>query len=267
MCKYHESEEVEHYCLKCKVCICQNCQQVRHRRHSRVKIQQAADERKAPMARILYDAKAEIVVVESKINKQIELRTKSKARMTAAVNKVNETVEELVQVLRDQEKLMKEKLTQIYHSQEKDHEAQLEKFQMFAREMKRSVERGEGIFQRNVALEILEEEHSIFSPCKELLDQCQKLELYKPEDVNYVVNKENVSALRQLFQLPLGEVIEHDHSQSKTEGEGLKEAEQGLGTNFTITTRDLEGKQFYSELEEVTTVTIKSPDGEEETQV
>ena len=266
MCKYHESEEVEHYCLKCKVCICQNCQQVRHRRHSRVKIQQAADERKAPMARILYDAKAEIVVVESKINKQIELRTKSKARMTAAVNKVNETVEELVQVLRDQEKLMKEKLTQIYHSQEKDHEAQLEKFQMFAREMKRSVERGEGIFQRNVALEILEEEHSIFSPCKELLDQCQKLELYKPEDVNYVVNKENVSALRQLFQLPLGEVIEHDHSQSKTEGEGLKEAEQGLGTNFTITTRDLEGKQFYSELEEVT-VTIKSPDGEEETQV
>ncbi|XP_022777971.1 E3 ubiquitin-protein ligase TRIM71-like [Stylophora pistillata] len=53
-----------------------------------------------------------------------------------------------------------------------------------------------------------------------------------------------------------------DHSKSQAEGNGLKEAEQGAEASFTITTRDSEGKQFYSEQERVT-VTIRSPTGEE----
>ncbi|XP_022809254.1 tripartite motif-containing protein 2-like [Stylophora pistillata] len=49
-----------------------------------------------------------------------------------------------------------------------------------------------------------------------------------------------------------------DHSKSQPEGNGLKEAEQGAEANFTITTRDSEGKQIYSEQEHVI-VTIRSP--------
>ena len=266
MCKYHENEALDYYCLKCKVCICHICAQIRHENHTKVGIPQAAEERKVPMAKILYESKAEIVAVDGKINKQIELRKKSKARITAAENKVTETVEELIQVLRDQEKTVKKKLTEIDETQEKEHVAQLEKFQLFASELKSSVERGEGIFQSNVAFEILQGEHVVFAPCKELLSQCQKLKLYHPEDVNYVVNRENVTALRQLFQLPLGQVIVNDHSQSLAEGKGLKGAEQGVETNLTVTTRDSEGKQFYSEQEQVT-VTISSPTGEEEVQM
>lgn len=48
-----------------------------------------------------------------------------------------------------------------------------------------------------------------------------------------------------------------DHSKSQAEGNGLKEADQGVEANFTITTRDSEGKQFYNEQEHVT-VTIRS---------
>ena len=57
-----------------------------------------------------------------------------------------------------------------------------------------------------------------------------------------------------------------DHSNSQAEGKGLKEVDQGVETNFTVTTRDSEGKQFYSEREKVT-VTISSPTGEEEVQI
>ena len=57
-----------------------------------------------------------------------------------------------------------------------------------------------------------------------------------------------------------------DHSNSQAEGKGLKEVEQGVETNFTVTTRDSEGKQFYSEREQVN-VTISSPTGEEEVQI
>ena len=48
-----------------------------------------------------------------------------------------------------------------------------------------------------------------------------------------------------------------DHSKSQAEGNGLKEAEQGAEANFTITTRDSEGKPFYNKQERVT-VTIRS---------
>ena len=57
-----------------------------------------------------------------------------------------------------------------------------------------------------------------------------------------------------------------DHSKSQAEGKGLKEAEQGAEANFTITTRDSEGKQFYSEREQVN-VTISSPTREVEVQI
>ncbi|XP_022778089.1 E3 ubiquitin-protein ligase TRIM71-like [Stylophora pistillata] len=56
-----------------------------------------------------------------------------------------------------------------------------------------------------------------------------------------------------------------DHSKSQAEGNGLKEADQGVEANFVITTRDSEGKQFYNEQEHVT-VTIRSGARKEEVQ-
>ena len=268
MCKYHENEAVEYYCLQCEVCICQICGQIRHKHHTKVEIQQAAEERKVVMAKILNEAKAEIVAFEDKVNKQIELRNESKARMAATESRVTETVEELIQALRDEEKTVKEKLIAIDEEQEKDHAAQLEKFQMFATELKTSVEQGEEIFQRDIATEILQEENVVFAACKELVSQSQKIQVHKPEDVDYVVNTGNVTArLIELVQQRLDQVVVHgDHSQSVAEGKGLKDAELGSETNFTVTTRDSEGKQFYSEQEQVT-VTISSPTGEEEVQI
>ena len=232
----------------------------------KIDIQQAAEERKVPMAKILYEAKVEIVAVDGKINKQIELRKKSKARIAAAENKVTETVEELIQVLREHEKTVKEKFTETDKKQEKDYVAQLRTLQMVATELKKSVKQGENIFQRDIAVEILEGENVVFADCKELVSQSQKIEVHKPEDVNYVVNTGNLTVLKQLVQLRLDQVVVNDHSQSVAEGKSLKEAEQGAKANFTVTTRDSEGKQFYSEQEQVT-VTISSPTGEEEVQI
>ena len=266
MCKHHENEELKYYCLQCKVCICHMCAQIRHENHRKVGIQQAAKERKVPMAKILHEAKVEIVAVDGKINKQIELRKKSKARIAAAENKVTETMEELIQVLRDHEKTVKEKFTETDEKHEKDYVAQLQKLQMFATELKKSVEHCEDIFERDIAVDIVEGETVVFAPCKELVSQSQKIQVHKPEDVNYVVNTGNVTALKELVQLRLDQVVVNDHSQSVAEGKGLKEAEFGAEANFTVTTRDSEGKQFYSEQEQVT-VTIRSSTGEEEVQI
>ncbi len=268
MCKekYHENEALEYYCRQCKVCICLKCLHTRHDHHQKTEIQQAAEERKVPMANVLDKSKAEVVVVESKINEQIELRNKSKGKIAAAQNKMTEVVEELIRDLREHEMVVKTKLTEMDETQETIYEAHLEKFQLFASELKNSIERGESIYERGIGLEILQEEDNVFGSLEELLNQSREMKIYKPEHVNFVANKGTVAELRRL--LPLGQVVASntDHLQSVAEGKGLKEAVCGTESSLTVTTRDSEGNQFYHEQDQVT-VTISSSTGEEEVDV
>ncbi len=112
MCKekYHENEALEYYCRQCKVCICLKCLHTRHDHHLKTEIQQAAEERKVPMANVLDKSKAEVVVVESKINEQIVLRNKSKGKIAAAQNKMTEVAEELIRDLREHEMVVTDKI-------------------------------------------------------------------------------------------------------------------------------------------------------------
>lgn len=269
MCKenYHESEMLEYYCQQCNVCISHKCGQTGHDRHEKVDIRQAAEERKVSMENVLDECKAEVLVVESKINDQVKLRNKSKERIIATQNKVTETVEMVIQDLRNHEAAIKAELTEISDAQEKEYQAKLEEFQRFATELKRSIDRGEDIFQRGVSLEILQKENVVFGGLKELLNQSQTIQLYKPQDhVNYVVNRGIVNASGHMPSL--GQIVasKTDHSQSVAEGKGLNEAECGAEAHFTITTRDSKGNKFYHEDDQVT-VTISSPLGEEEVDV
>ena len=61
-----------------------------------------------------------------------------------------------------------------------------------------------------------------------------------------------------------GQVFETntDPSQSLAEGRGLIEAEAGTETNFTVTTRDSKGSQWYDEQDQLTVI-ICSQKGEE----
>ena len=267
MCKekYHENEALEYYCQQCKVCICLKCGQTRHGNHQKVEIQQAAEERKVLMANVLEKSKANVVVVESKINEQIELRNKSKDRIIAAEKKMKAIVEEFIQNLRDNEMAIKTKLAEINETQEMLHVAKLEKFQLSLTELRSSIERGESIYERCIGLEILQEE-DVFEDLKELSNPIQNMKLYKPEHVNFVVNRENVADLQRL--LPLGQVVvsNTDHSKSVAEGKGLKVAELGIEASFTVTTRDSEGKTCYHEQDQVNVI-ISSPTGEEEVDI
>jgi len=269
ICKenYHENEMLEYYCQQCNVCICHKCGQTGHECHEKVDIRQAAEERKVSMENVLDECKAEVLVVESKINEQVKLRNKSKQRIVATQNKVTETVEMVIQDLRNHEAAIKAELTDISDAQEKEYQAKLEEFQRFATELKRSIDCGEDIFQRGVSLEILQKENVVFGGLKELLNQSQVIQLYKPEDhVNYVVNRGIVNASGHMPSL--GQIIasKTDHSQSVAEGKGLNEAECGAEAHFNITTRDSKGNKFYHEDDQVT-VTISSPSGEEEVDV
>ena len=268
MCKenYHENEPLEYYCQQCKVCICLKCGRTRHDHHEKVDIRHAAEEQKVSMMNILDECKAEVLVAETKINEQVKLRNKSKETIATTQNKVTETVEMFIQDLRNHEAAIKAELTEINHAQENKYQAKLEEFQSFVTKLKRYIDCGEDILQRDISLQILQKESIVFGGLRELSNQSQKIELYKPEHVNYVVNRENVNASGHLCSL--GQIVESktDSSRSVAEGKGLKEAECNTEAHFTVTTRDSEGNKFCHEDDEVT-VTISSSSGQEEVDV
>ena len=259
--KYHENEPLDYYCQDCSVCICHKCSIVSHNRHSLVDLQEAAEEQKMQMTQVFARVKEKLVIVESKISEQTELMNKSEEEICAAEEKVTKFVQEIIRVAKEHETAVKTKLAEIKVKQQRNYAAEIGNVQLLAAQLKSSVEYGEGIVQRSIGPEILQAGHAVLGRCEELLTT-QDIEVCKPQRVVYCVNVEAMNILRGLVP---GQVFETntDPSQSSAEGRGLIEAEAGTENNFTVTTRDSKGSQWYYEQDQLTVI-VRSQKGEEE---
>ena len=259
--KYHENEPLDYYCQDCSVCICHKCSIVSHNRHSLVDLQEAAEEQKMQMTQVFARVKEKLVIVESKISEQTELMKKSEEEICAAEEKVTKTVQEIIRVAKEHETAVKTKMAEIRATQQRNYAAKIGNVQLFAAQLKSSIECGEGIVQRSIGPEILQAGHAVLGRCEELLTT-QDIEVCKPQHVVYCVNLEAMNTVRGLVP---GQVFETntDPSQSSAEGRGLIEAEVDTETSFTVTTRDSKGSQCYDEQDQ-RTVIVRSQKGEEE---
>ena len=259
--KYHENEPLDYYCQDCSVCICHKCSIMSHNRHSLVDLQEAAEEQKMQMTQVFARVKEKLVTVQSKISEQTELMKKSEEEICIAEEKVTKTVQELIRVAKEHETAVKTKLAEIKVTQQRNYAAEIGNVQLLAAQLKSSVEYGEGIVQRSIGPEILQAGHAVLGRCEELLTT-QDIEVCKPQHVFYCVNLEAMNTVRGLVP---GQVFETntDPSQSSAEGRGLIEAEAGTENNFTVTTRDSKGSQWYYEQDQLTVI-IRSQKGEEE---
>ena len=193
MCsQYHENQPLEFYCEECKVPICHKCSVVSHNRHTMTDTQKAAQVQKMQMAEAVNKVKAETVLYENEIKKQIDLMNKNKNEILSAETKVTEAMEEMIRNLREHETKMKANLTEIYEAQQKHHATRLENFELIVTQLKSCVERGESILERNISAEILQTNQAIVGRCEELLN-ARKPEIDKPSHVNYILeNKLNI---------------------------------------------------------------------------
>ena len=259
--KYHENEPLDYYCRDCSVCICHKCSIVSHNRHSLVDLQEAAEEQKMQMTQVFARVKEKLVTVESKISEKTELMKQSEEEICAAEKKVTKTVQEIIRIAKEHETAVKTKLAEIRVTQQRIYAAKIGSDQLLAAQLKSSVECGEGIVQRSIGPEILQAGHAVLGRCEELLTT-QDIEVCKPQHVAYCVNLEAMKTVRGLVP---GQVFETntDPSQSSAEGRGLIEAEAGTENNFTVTTRDSKGSQWYYEQDQLTVI-IRSQKGEEE---
>ena len=76
--QYHENQPLEFYCEECKIPICHKCSVVSHNRHTMIDTQKAAQIQKRQMADAMGKVKAEMVVCENQIQKQVDLMDKNK---------------------------------------------------------------------------------------------------------------------------------------------------------------------------------------------
>ena len=254
--KYHENEPLDYYCQECKVCICDKCGQSRHTYHTKVDIQQAAEEQKLKMQEVLQEMKAKISKHETEMAIITELLKKSREKIAAARNKLLTTVEELTRALKEHEIAMVTKLDILEKAEQRDHAIQFEHFQISVTQLKTSVEYCEAILKRNISAEILQSPQAAIERCKGLLDSI-KMDIYKPLHVCYKTNEEDVDKLRcavpgQVF------VSNTDPWQSIAGGH----LEVGKESRITIITKDSEGKQCYNNIDQIL-VEIQTPSGNE----
>ena len=263
--KYHQNEVLEYFCQDCKVCICMKCGFVNHNSHNMVDIQQAAEERKNHITEVIDKAKAQVAVVERKMNRQIEEMKKTAHEMLTTGNKITAIVDELVRALREYETAMKTRLGEINEAQQKDHATHLESFQLTVSKLKGFVECGEGVLQRNIASEILQAQQNVTSRFEELLCASEK-EIYRPRHFSYIPNEDTKQIVNVLKVSGPGQVVASftDPSRTVAEQEDPEAIlKSGSETNFTIITRDSCGNQLYNENDQVI-VRIRSPAGEVE---
>ena len=214
--------------------------------------QKAAQIQKMQMAEAMAKVKAETVICENQIQKEIDLMDKNKYEILFAEKKMTDAVEELIRDLREHERTMKARLHEIYEAQQKHHATRLDDFEVVVTQLKSCVERGEGVLERNISAEILQANQAIIGRCEELLNT-RKPKIYKPPHVHYIVeNKLNI------FDRIV--VSNTDPSMSSAVGQGEKAAKQDTETNFTIVTRDSDGLQCYHEDDQIK-VDILTPRG------
>ncbi|XP_022780068.1 E3 ubiquitin-protein ligase TRIM71-like [Stylophora pistillata] len=235
--QYHQDQPLEYYCQDCNVCTCIRCSVVSHNRHTLVDMQKAADEQKMHIHEALKKMEAKVVICENEMKEQTELIHKNKTQISAAREKMNETVNDCIRLLTEHKAMMDVKFDEINQAQQKAHVAHLEDFQLAVAQLKSSLEQAEKILERNIDVEILRTQPVIIGRCEDLLN-AKKPDIYKPPRVNYVV-EHKMDILDRVL------VNHTDSSSTLVKGLCEKVKEQNE-TCFTIITRDSEGRQCYN---------------------
>ena len=236
--QYHQDQPLEYYCQDCNVCTCIKCSVVSHNHHTMVDMQKAADEQKMQIDEALKKVKAEVVILENEMKNQTELMNKNKTQISAAREKMNETVDDCIRLLTEHKASMNAKFDEINQAHQKAHATHLENFQLAVAQLKSSLEQGENILERNINAEILQTKPVIIGRCEDLLN-AKKPEIYKPPRVHYAV-EQKLDILDRV-------VVSHTDPSSTLVKRWQEKVEEQNKRYFFIITRDSEERRCYNE--------------------
>ena len=260
--KFHENELLSSFCIQCKVCICNKCEQTRHSHHTMVDIHQAAEQHKVEIEEIVQEMKRKIADHKEEAERTQEFFNRSRDCIATTRNQVMTSVEELIRFLREYEKTTITKLENIEGKYQREHPAQQEHLEISITQLQAQVEGCESILQRKKCFEILQEHHALMGRCRGLLN-AEKLNIYKPAHVRYKINEGHKENFRGAVEAVGGIVTSStDPLQSLAEGTGLQEGEVGREAKLKITTIDFDGNHCSNKDDQIL-VKVHSSLGEE----
>ena len=167
--KHHENDLLKSFCVQCKVCICDKCEQTRHNHHTKVDIDQAAKDHKVNVQEITEEMKRGISDIRMNLERSKELFRKSREKIAMARNKLMTSVEEVMRVLKEHETTRLTSLDVIDETEKRGHATQLEHFKSSINQLQTSVKYCEAILQRNKSVEILQVHQALIERCRGLL--------------------------------------------------------------------------------------------------
>ena len=262
----HEKKELEFFCEKCQVPICNACALTKyHEGHAKILLEEAAIERKLQVKSVIESQKGKVQQKRNEVTKLDETCNQIERKATVVKRNVHRFTENLMAVI---EAKKKEILNQVDIQVKESVELlriQQSKEDNQVKVNETAIEKTEKLLKRGSSAEIVQlDEFALNTIFEEGVGDEGKQVDCDLEGLRQFIFVGNETLIWKTITEGIGSfktfLKQTEAQQSGAEGKGISDATVGLEAEFLITTRNAEGEQCYEECDCVT-VEIRNQQG------
>ena len=263
--KHHGKEELKFFCIDCQVAICNSCVVTAHNGHTKLILEDVANERKLQMRSGIESQKQN---VQRKMNKLAELDEQC-AKIQAQAASVKTDTQAFADKIFAIVEANKLDIFQAVDNQAKESVERLEKqkqeIQDQIKVQEAGIENTETLLKRSTSAEIVQcDSVSLSSNLPETdsdkgdqvnndLESFRQFVFVANDTFEWIVNTVGFGSFKTFFS-------KSNAQQSSAKGLGISEATVGLEADIVVTTRNTQGEQCFEERDCVT-VEIRNRQG------
>ena len=258
----HQNEELKYFCKNCQTAVCQSCSFLEHSGHALEHIEDEARRQKTEVKTLMKTQRQNLQKKENIVGQLDEDCAKVIQQGEDIRTSAQRFAEELIRAIEaNKEHIFAAIETQIENSVEiltiekRKMEAKIKMIETYLKTADRLLSRGTDaeVVHLNKSLETLSEQVVELHPNARVPENLSALVFVENEKLLDAINNEEIGFL---------ETHQTKARQSIAEGTGLNEAFVGCQAQFTLTTKNAQGKHCYNK-QDLVTVEIQDGKGRE----
>ena len=260
----HQKEELKFFCKVCEAAVCQSCVMLNHGGHTLKLIEEEAETQKIEMTTMVQAQRQNLQAKMNEVTKLDENYAKLIQQGENMKIEVERFADSLIAIIQAKKQNI---LTAVKIQTKKSLESlttKKTKIQEEIKVMESSLEKADQLLTRSTNAELVQLEKQSFEIMLRGIAQAEPF-VRDPEGPPALVFVENQKMLDNVNREEIGS-LENPHqtkaSESLAEGKGLSEGTIGRGTQFNLTTRNADRRQWYDKRDRVT-VEIRDEQGQE----
>ena len=258
----HQKEELKYFCKNCKTAVCQSCSSLEHSGHALEHIEDEAERQKTEVKTLMTSQKRTLQDKQNIVGQFDRECAEVIQQGNAIKTSVQKFAEKLIRLIEAKKKHI---IAAVENQIEKSLETRtIEKSKIEAEiEMiETSLKTADRLLTRGTDAEVINLKKSLETLSKQVMEPYPNAR--DPEDLSALVLLEYEKLLDAINNEEIG-FVETQHTKARksiAEGKGLNEAFVGCEAQFTLTTKNSQGKQCYNKRDRVT-VEIQDEQGRE----